>query len=256
MTERRLKKPVLYGIYALGVIGLIGTFYLVYKNVATSQFKEKDPDYVNETIFDDTKPVVSDVKTLKRPYADTEIKVVKSYYDYKADADTQKKSIIYYENTYLQSSGVSYGGKDNFNVTSVLAGTVIEVKKDDVLGNIVQIRHENEVISAYQSLSEVTVKKGDTVTQGQIIGKSGTNSMSSDLGNHLYFELVVNGQAVDPELYYDKALPTTSTNENNTDNKKTTTDDKKTSEDNKTTDNTDSDKNTDNKNTTNNEKAD
>ncbi len=251
MTGRRLKKPVLYGIYALGVIGLIGTFYLAYKSVATSQFKGNDPDYVNDTIFDDTNPVVSDVATLKRPYTSPEIKVVKSYYDYKADADTQKKSIIYYENTYLQSSGVSYGGKDNFDVTAVLAGSVIEVKKDDVLGNIIQIRHENEVISTYQSLSEVSVKKGDTVTQGQILGKSGTNSISSDLGNHLYFELVINGQTVDPELYYDKALPTNSSNSSN-DN--STTDDKKDTATNDT--NTDSNKSSDDKSTTDNkEKA-
>lgn len=58
----------------------------------------------------------------------------------------------------MPNSGVDYGGKENFEVVSILDGTVIDVKEDDLLGKIVEIRHSNEMISVYQSLSEVTVK--------------------------------------------------------------------------------------------------
>ena len=75
-----------------------------------------------------------------------------------------------------------------------------------MLGNIVEITHDNEIISIYQSLSEVSVKENDVVTQGQVIGKSGSANISTDLGNHLYFELVVKGSIVNPENYYDKSV--------------------------------------------------
>ena len=52
----------------------------------------------------------------------------------------------------------------------------------------------------------MSVKKGDIITQGQVIGKSGTNELDKDIGNHLHFELYVNGQVVDPTLYLNKEL--------------------------------------------------
>lgn len=233
MTRRQLKKPVLYGIYAVGVIALIGTFYLAYNSVSKTGLKEDDSKYVTDTIFDDTKPVNTEVKVLKRPYNDTEIKIVKNYYDYKADENTQKNAIIVHENTYLQNSGVSYGGKDNFEVVAVMDGTVADVKKDDLLGNVVQIQHDNNVISIYQSLGEVSVAKGATVKQGQIIGKSGTNNVESDLGSHLHFELILSGATVNAEEYYDKTLPTVKENSSGDASKNTNTDTGKESNTNK-----------------------
>ncbi len=50
------------------------------------------------------------------------------------------------------------------------------------------------------------VKKDDVVKQGDIIGKSGTSNFSKDLGDHLHFELIYKGQAVNPEEYYEKEL--------------------------------------------------
>ena len=38
---------------------------------------------------------------------------------------------------------------------------------------MVEIKHDNNLITTYQGLSNVTVKKNQTVNQGDIIGKSG-----------------------------------------------------------------------------------
>ena len=81
-----------------------------------------------------------------------------------------------------------------------------EVKEDKLLGKIIQMKHDKDIISIYQSLSETSVKKGDTVKQGQVIGKSGTSNISTDLGSHLLFELIINGSTVNPEEYYDKLV--------------------------------------------------
>ena len=129
-----------------------------------------------------------------------------NYYNKDDDEETQKNSLILFENTYLPSTGISYQSDYDFDVVSILDGTVITVKEDQTLGKIVEIKHDNNIISSYQSLSEVLVKEGDTLTQGTIIGKSGTSNLEKDLGSHLHFELTIDSNTVDPENYYDKEL--------------------------------------------------
>ena len=59
-------------------------------------------------------------------------------------------------------------------------------------------------------------KKVVAVKQGQVIGKSGTNSIDKELGNHLHFELYLNSQVVNPEDYFDKEIKAeTTTNDSN-----------------------------------------
>ncbi len=207
MTKRKLKKQVVYSIYAVALVSLFGALYFIEKSTSPYNLNaDDDIRYVSKTIFDKDIPVVSTEKTIVRPYVDNEIKVVKAFYDYQADAKEQEKSLILSENTYIQSSGASYGGKENFEVVAILDGTVTDVKEDNLLGKIIEISHGNEVISVYQSLSDVKVKKDDKITQGQVIGTSGTANIDKDLGNHLYFELIVKGSNVNPEEYYDKKI--------------------------------------------------
>ena len=71
---------------------------------------------------------------------------------------------------------------------------------------LIEIEHKNGLVSVYQSLSEVSVKKGDIVTSGQIIGKSGTNELDKEIGNHLHFELYKDSQSVDPIKYINKEI--------------------------------------------------
>lgn len=207
MTERRLKRSVIYAVYALGIVSLIGTIYLIEGAMSNNSLVSDDEyEYVSKTIFDTTVPVVSEVTELTRPYKDSDVTILRNYYDYKADAASQEKSLIYYEGTYLQSSGVSYGRNDIFEVVSIKDGTVTEVKEDELLGNIVQIKHNDDTVSIYQGLSEVVVEKDEVVTKGQTIAKSGTANVEKDLGNHVHFELIVSGNTVNPEEYFSKNL--------------------------------------------------
>jgi stage II sporulation protein Q len=207
MTKRRLKKPVVYAIYGLAALTFLTSIYLIERSLSQSLFEpDEDYEYVNKTIFDDDIPVVNVGTIIMKPFNDQEIKILKDYYDYKADSTKQENSLIYYENTYLQNSGVAYGGKENFDIVSILDGTVIDIKEDAVLGKIVEVKHANDMISVYQSLSEIVVKKDDIIKQGDIIGKSGTSNISKDLNDHLYFELIYKGQNVNPEDYYDKKV--------------------------------------------------
>ena len=96
--------------------------------------------------------------------------------------------------------------EQQFTVISILDGTVTNVKEDELLGKTIEITHDNDYVSVYQSLSEINVKKGDSITQGQVLGKSGTNKLDQELGNHLHFELYIGGQIVNPTLYLDKEV--------------------------------------------------
>lgn len=170
---------MLYGIYSCAALLAFSTIYVVESNLLKGNKPEERPAHVSKTIFEENIPVVNTEETiLIRPYTDQEIQIVKSYYDYQAEATIQENSLIYHENTYLQNSGVSYGGKENFDVVAVLDGTVTDIKEDNLLGKIIEIKHDNNTISTYQSLSEVSVNKNDTVKQGMIIGKSGTCNIS------------------------------------------------------------------------------
>lgn len=209
MKKYKLKKPAVIGIYSLALVAFLATMFVVEKSFFEKSLSDHDPDYdyVSQTIFDKDVPVVSTTTTIIRPYTEKDVKIVKDFYDYQADEEKQKNSIIYYESTYLQNSGIAYGGIEKcFDVVVILDGTVTDVKEDNILGKIVEVRHSNDLVSVYQSLSEVSVKKGDEIKQGTIIGKSGSSNISKELNNHLHFELIIKGQIVNPENYYDKKV--------------------------------------------------
>ena len=215
MKRRKLKPYVLPMIMILAITSVIaGTLMLSssLKNNKSDPYEEPT-SYVTESILEEDIAVINQTTKIINPYTDTTVTIGKSYYDYKADAETQEKSIIYHDNTYLQNSGTDFISENVFDVVAVLDGSVTDVKEDDTLGKVVEIKHENGYISIYQSLSEVTVKKGDVITQGQVIGKSGTNELDKDMGNHLHFELYVNGQVVDPTLYLNKEIETSENKE-------------------------------------------
>ena len=206
MENRRLRKSAVYLLYSIGFVLLVGVAYLI-EGAFTKNNLNEDTRYVNDTILEDkVKPVIAADTKIIKPYKDNDIKILKDYYDYQAEEKDQLNSIIVYNNTYLQNSGICYGGKDEFDVLSILDGKVTDVKEDETLGTTIQIEHDNNIVSVYQSLKDVKVKVGDTVAQGDVIASAGTNNLNKDLGTHLYFELIIDGTIVDPENYYNKTI--------------------------------------------------
>ena len=204
MTQRKVKKEVILLGCLLGVLAL--TIILAFTEVNLNKPQKEDNGYVNKTIFENNIPVVATPETIKRPYTDSSIKIATNYYNQTDDIETQKNSSILYENTYLPSTGIDYQSDYDFDVVSILDGIVITVREDQTLGKLIEIKHKDNIISTYQSLSEIMVKEGDEVKQGDIIGKSGLANIQKDMGSHLHFELTIDSKTVDPEEYYDKEL--------------------------------------------------
>ncbi|MBR2833669.1 MAG: M23 family metallopeptidase [Bacilli bacterium] len=207
MRKLRLKKNAVYGIYAGICLVLLGAIY--YFDASYNHLeKNKNDDgyqYVTRIFGEEDQPVINTTEVILRPYTDSNVKVVQSYYDYQADSKEQEGSIVNYENTYMQNNGVAYGGLENdFIAISVLPGTVTSVKEDKLLGIVVEIKNTDKVTTIYQGLKEVNVKENDSINQGDYIGKSSETNLGKDLGKHIVFELKINGNYVNPEKYYDK----------------------------------------------------
>ncbi len=81
--------------------------------------------------------------------------------------------------------------------TAVMAssgGTVTIAGWQSGYGNVVYINHGDGKVTRYGHLSRILVSVGQTVSQGQVIARSGNTGNST--GPHLHFELRVNGTAV------------------------------------------------------------
>ncbi|MEA2872928.1 MAG: hypothetical protein QOH67_2904, partial [Hyphomicrobiales bacterium] len=100
------------------------------------------------------------------------------------------------------------GQNDGINV-AVPEGTPIKAAEDGVVayagselkgyGNLVLVRHSNGFVTAYAHASELSVKKGETIKRGQVIGKAGsTGNVTSP---QLHFEVRKGATPVDPTQY-------------------------------------------------------
>lgn len=204
-----MKKRLVLRPFVMPVIYLVVTGILLL-NMVTSIQKVNVGDYVykyvSPVVFLKDVPVVSTQLVIARPYVDENVQIKRNFYDFSATEEAQNNSIVYYENTYIQNSGVDYSCENAFTVVSILPGTVIKISENDLTGKTVEIKHDNNLISVYQGLSQIDVNEGDSVVQAQIIGASGTSKINNNEGNNLHFELFHNGQVVNPETYYDKAV--------------------------------------------------
>ena len=204
MKKYRFRKPAIIVISTLCFAILILGVAIINTSMNQVSLQIPDYDYVSDTILNEEEPVANTKNIIMRPYNNTEVKILKDFYERNDTEENQENSLIFYDSTYMPNSSIAYGGIDSFDVVSILDGTVIKVSEDDLLGNIVEIEHTNKIISVYQSVSEVAVKENQVVKQGEVIAKSGESNLNLSLKKHLLFELIVNSNIVNPEDYFNK----------------------------------------------------
>ncbi|PLX12267.1 MAG: peptidase M23 [Marinilabiliales bacterium] len=85
-------------------------------------------------------------------------------------------------------------------VSATLDGTIIIANWTLETGYVIQIQHDNNLISVYKHNSELLKKVGNHVKAGEAIAIIG-NSGELTSGPHLHFELWHNGTPIDPEDY-------------------------------------------------------
>ena len=86
-------------------------------------------------------------------------------------------------------------------VAAANSGTVVNASWLGIYGNCVIIDHGMGVQSLYGHLMSFDVKAGDTVTRGQVVGRSDSTGLAG--GDHLHFTLLVGGKMVNPVEWWD-----------------------------------------------------
>jgi len=81
-------------------------------------------------------------------------------------------------------------------VVAVADGVVVSAGWDSGYGNLIEISHGDGVVTRYAHLDALFVSQGDSVSQGQHIGLVGSTGFAQ--GNHLHFEVVIDGIATNP----------------------------------------------------------
>lgn len=204
MRKYRLKKWVLPSVYALSIGVILVSLVFIGKYMATDYEATDLSNYVSDKVVeDDTLEVVTPTnETVDHPYLKENVVIAKNYYDKNASEEDQIKSLIYYKNTYMQNTGILYNSKEEFDVVSVLDGTVTSITEDEILGKVVEIAHSTELITIYHCLGEVNVNVGDNVKQNDVIGKSGKVNIDEGYDNALLFEVNYKGSIINPTEFY------------------------------------------------------
>src|SRR5690625_745508 len=202
--------PAVYLTIAALLLSVVVWYQNMDNQVPDAQEDSEMSGEYNPSEFDeDAEAVLDQQEVIKMPVQDKEqAEIVTKFYDYNAEQDEQEYGLILYNNRYYQSTGIDIASaeREAFDVVASLSGTVTEVKEDPLLGNVVVVSHENDVMTYYASLNEVEVKADSEVKQGDAIGTAGKNLFGKDNGTHVHFELRKDGKEVDPESFFNQPV--------------------------------------------------
>ncbi|MFS0654107.1 peptidoglycan DD-metalloendopeptidase family protein [Bacillus sp. 179-C3.3 HS] len=206
--RKRWVFPAIYLVSAAVVLTAVLWYQAVSKDVKDQL---SDGNQTGQEQRDDAVEVGKPIENVAMPVQNSDnVSVVKKFYEADADQKEKEAALVNYNNTYTLSKGIDLADKDGkvFDVTAALSGTVVQAKKDPVLGHVVEIEHEDGLTTVYQSLSQVSVKEGDEVKQNDVIGASGKNLYGAESGNHVHFEIRMEGLALNPLSFIDKPVST------------------------------------------------
>jgi stage II sporulation protein Q len=149
----------------------------------------------------DAVPVGALTESLQWPVNRDEVKVNRPFYDSTASNADKQEAIIVQGNKFMPNMGVSLAREDDqsFDVLAAMSGKVTRSEHVPSVGNLVEITHDEGLVTIYYSLADVSVVKGDLVELGDVIARAGRNELEKELGVHLHFEVLKGGDPVNPE---------------------------------------------------------
>lgn len=205
--KKRWVFPAIY--IASAAIILTGVLWYQASSSNTDKYDYKSTDIAGKKNQAPAVEVNKALENFKMPVAMEDAPVIKTkFYDFKGKAEDQEAALVYYDNTYNQSTGVDITAKsgETFDVLASLSGKVTRVEEDAVLGNVIEIEHDKGIVTQYQSVKDIQVKVGDQVKQDQVIAKAGQSLFNEKAGTHVHFEIRKDGVAVNPTTYFNKSL--------------------------------------------------
>lgn len=95
--------------------------------------------------------------------------------------------------------GIDLNAKFRQKVFAAEKGIVVKAGSGSGYGKIVRIKHSRGYETVYAHMSRISVKEGDRVRKGDVVGRAGNTGTST--GIHLHFEILKDGQPVNPLSY-------------------------------------------------------
>ena len=92
--------------------------------------------------------------------------------------------------------GTDYAAPTGTPIRVTAAGPVIEAGYSSGNGNYVKVRHNNMYTTQYLHMSRILARRGQHVSQGQVIGLVGSTGLAT--GPHVCYRFWKNGRQVDP----------------------------------------------------------
>ena len=169
-------------------------------NTSAQENKQKANTTVNTNTTEKTQTTTTQQKEEKKPdptfTKPVEGEITKEY---------AKDNLIYSETLeeWVTHYGIDIKADKTTVVKASAGGTIKSIKNDPRYGITVTIEHDNGYQSVYANLLTAEfVKEGEKVEQGQTIGTVG-NTATFEIADdpHLHFEIVKDGEYVDPSLY-------------------------------------------------------
>ena len=96
--------------------------------------------------------------------------------------------------------GIDLAGTWQENIKVSADGVVTFAGYHGSFGKVIRIRHNYGIKTTYGHLAKILVKKGQIVSEGQVIGKMGRTGRVD--GAHLHYEISVDGKSKDPAIYF------------------------------------------------------
>ena len=102
---------------------------------------------------------------------------------------------------YKSNPAIEISADEGTKVIASAAGTVTEISKDDITETMITTDIGSNYKVTYGQLTNLKVKKGDEVKEGQLLGMvAAPTKYFSEEGSNLFFQVKENGKAVDPLL--------------------------------------------------------
>lgn len=208
INGKRMKKnnwlwPVVYSSIAVLFVGLIWG-YTAFVSSDAPGVKDSASKGSNTESSDLVVETNAKQETLKYPFSEAlldDVAILHEFYDMEADAEIRENAMLVFNQTYTTNTGVCISvGDEPFEVVASMSGIVEEVVTDVFSGDEIVITHANGTQTVYGSVTEVLVKKGDEVTQGQALATASSNEWNPTAGTHLHFEVIEDGEYVNPRL--------------------------------------------------------
>lgn len=162
-------------------------FYSDYTNDTVSVFKNKlsGSDNILQNVFNNFKKN----NEFKLDFLPVDGNIITSY-GTSINPTTKKQE---------QHKGIDISAKEKTEVKCVFDGIVEKIEDNQALGLTLLIDHKNGYKSLYGHLSEINVNEGENVSIGDVVAVTGKTSDSKT--PHLYFEILKDGNQVNPISY-------------------------------------------------------